>query len=102
MAQMAEAGNTVFASRCARCHGDSSQGLRAPAVIGANAQLAKYNTAQGLLGFVSTAMPMNAPGSLSPLEYQQVLAFLLVQNNFTTAGTQFDVNQLGSVPLQKK
>jgi mono/diheme cytochrome c family protein len=99
--QLAESGKTTFANRCARCHGDNGQGATAPAVIGPDAALGKYNTAQGLLDFVDTTMPMNAPGSLSRQEYLQVLCFLLVQNQFVPADTVFDPNSLGSLSLKK-
>lgn len=101
MGQYADAGKVVFTSRCAGCHGDAGQGVRAPAIIGANANLGKYKDAQGLLNFISTVMPPNAPGSLPQQDYSQVLAFLLVQNNFTSPETPFDPNQLSSLPLTK-
>lgn len=99
--QLAQTGKTVFASRCAKCHGDSGQGVTAPAIIGASASLDKYNTAQGLLNFIDTAMPMNAPGILSQQEYSQVLSFLLVQNNFTPSDKVFDASNLGNIPLKR-
>ena len=99
--QLADSGKTVFASYCAVCHGANGQGVTAPAIIGANASLGKYNTAQGLLSFVDSAMPLNAPGSLSQQQYLQVLSFLLVQNNFVSAGTVLDTNHLDAISLNK-
>ncbi len=101
MGQYAQAGTTVFANRCAKCHGDKGQGVTAPAVIGQNASLDKYNTAQGLLNFMSAAMPLDAPGALSQQEYRQLLCFLLVQNNFAAANAPFDQNNLSSIALKK-
>ncbi len=98
--QLADAGKTVFATRCAGCHGDSGQGVRAPAIIGANASLAKYNTGQGVLDFVDTAMPANAPGSLSQQDYLDVVSYLLVQNNYVSPGTALDTSRLGSINLK--
>ncbi len=98
--QLADAGRSVFASRCAQCHGDNGQGLNAPAVIGSNANLGKYNTAQGLLDYIDVTMPFNAPGSLSSQEYSNVLGFLLVQNNYVSASTAFDSNQLKNILLK--
>ncbi|MDP2932353.1 MAG: c-type cytochrome [Chloroflexota bacterium] len=98
--QLASAGQAVFANRCARCHGANGQGVTAPPVIGASANLGKYNTAQGLYAFISTVMPLDAPGALSQAEYQQLLCLLLVQNNFATANTPFDQTKLGNIPLK--
>jgi len=99
--QLADAGKTVFASRCAGCHGQKGEGGRAPAIIGANANLTKYTDAQGLFNYISTAMPMNAPGSLSQQDYLQALGFLLLQNQFATASTPADSNRLSSILLKK-
>lgn len=101
VSQFADSGKTVFARRCSICHGDQGQGGSGPVVIGASADLIKYKTAQGLLDYIDGAMPANAPGSLSQQEYQQVLAFLMVQNNYTTASTTFDTNKLTDLPLSK-
>jgi hypothetical protein len=73
--QLAEQGKVVFATK-ATCHGDSGQGGRAPAIIGANAQLAKYNNAKEL-------------------------CFMVLQNKFATADTAIDPNQLERLVLKK-
>ncbi len=99
--QLAEQGKTVFASHCAKCHGDQGQGVTAPANIGPNAQLDKYSTAKGLYDYVSTLMPNDAPGSLTPDEYLQVTSFLLLQNNFVTPETPISPSTLGGISLTK-
>jgi polar amino acid transport system substrate-binding protein len=98
--QLSTAGKTVFSSRCAKCHGDKGQGQTGPAIIGPQAGLKKYNTGQGLLGFISTTMPFEAPGSLSHQDYLNVLAYLLVQNNLVTDSATFSEGQLGAVALK--
>ena len=99
--QLADAGKTVYASRCAKCHGDRGQGVGAPPVIGASANLQKFNNAQALLEYINIAMPMDAPGGLSRQEYSQVLSFLLVENGFTPATTVFDAGNLSRLTLKK-
>ncbi len=99
--QLAEAGTTVFANNCARCHGSQGEGVTAPPIIGSAAGLQKYNTAKGLFDYIRTAMPMDAPGSLTQQQYQQVLAYLLVENNFVPASSPLDVNRLDAVPLTR-
>jgi mono/diheme cytochrome c family protein len=56
-----------------------------PAVIGPNT-LTKFATARNVFDFMRTAMPFNAPGSLSQEQYLQLLAYLLEQNNLMPAG----------------
>ncbi len=99
--QLADQGKAVFASHCAKCHGDQGQGVTAPANIGPTAQLQKYNTAKGLYDYVSTLMPNDAPGSLSQQEYLQVVSYLLVQNKFVTPNTPIIPDTLQSIPLTK-
>jgi cytochrome c len=97
---MSQLGQIVFANRCTQCHGASGQGVTAPAIIGANASLGKYNTAKGLFDFISTAMPFNAPGSLSHQDYLNVLCFLLVENNYASPNSTFNENALAGVKLK--
>jgi alcohol dehydrogenase (cytochrome c) len=98
--QLAEAGKTVFADHCAKCHGDQGQGITGPVLIGAANTLDKYGTAQGLLNFIDTAMPLDAPGSLSQQQYLEVVSYFLVQDSFVSSGTALDASNLGSVTLK--
>ncbi|MDP3878843.1 MAG: c-type cytochrome [Dehalococcoidales bacterium] len=99
-AQLAETGKTVYATHCAECHGDNEDGITAPAITGVNARLAKYNTGQGLMDYVNTAMPQDNPGSLSQQDYLNVVGYLLVENNFISPGTPLDANRLGNITLK--
>ena len=97
--QLSSAGQAVFSTRCAGCHGSSGQGVTAPAVIGASAGLTKYATAQGLFNYISANMPGNAPGSLSQQQYLEVTAYLLVQNNLVAASALLGLGLLGGISL---
>jgi cytochrome c len=97
---LAASGQGVFSNNCAKCHGDKGQGVTAPAVIGSGQALAKYKTAQGLLSFISTNMPFSSPGSLSAQQYLEVLAYLLVQNNYVSSGQVIDSASLGGITLK--
>lgn len=48
----------------------------APALVGDNT-LVSYPNAQALFDFIHTRMPFQAPGSLSPAEYWELVAYLL-------------------------
>ncbi len=99
-AAYADAGKQVYAGHCAKCHGDQLQGITGPVLVGPTASLTKYSTAQGLLSFISSAMPLDAPGSLTHLEYLQLLSFLLIQNNYATGTTAFSESSLGNIQLK--
>ncbi len=97
---MAVLGKTIYDKFGASSHGENGRGGSAPALIGSNSNLAKFNTAQGLLNFISTSMPLEAPGSLSHQDYLNVLCYLLVQNNYVSAKTVFNESQLINIALK--
>lgn len=84
----ASAGATLYAARCAMCHGSRLEGtFEIPALKG------KFvaNWARAPLGdlfdYVSNAMPQSAPGSLSPDDNAKIVAFLLQQNDLPSGPT---------------
>lgn len=78
-AAQAEAGQQVFVTVCAACHGATLGGGVGPALVGPAFRTVWTNAAM-LLGYVSQNMPLSAPGSLNPEQYRQVVAYLLRQN----------------------
>jgi polar amino acid transport system substrate-binding protein len=76
----AQAGEHMYAQRCAICHGSRLQGKSAPAIAGApllsKAQILNWSV-EDLRQLVVTTMPRDNPGSLSPQQYADVLAYLL-------------------------
>jgi cytochrome c len=87
-AEQLERGKTVYANTCARCHGDSGQGSGDyPRLVGTPNRMATYETAARLHAFVSSEMPGDAPKSLKPEEYWDVVAFLLNENKLLPAST---------------
>jgi polar amino acid transport system substrate-binding protein len=91
----AKAGKQIYAKSCARCHGADTQGGAAPA----NAGTAFLKKAHALSWSVSdvrylvvNSMPLDNPGSLSPKEYAQVMAFLLASSCYPAGGKAFPVD----------
>jgi cytochrome c len=97
---LALTGQNVFTTRCSSCHGNQGQGITGPALIGTTSSLDKYMTAQGLLDFISTQMPLNNPGGLAHQDYLDVLCFLMVKNSFVDIGGAFVESSLASVQLK--
>ncbi len=81
----ATAGKDVYDKVCALCHGDHLQGGTGPALAGDQflsvSQFQKVD-AGFFYRFMSTHMPLNAPGSLSKSQYLDVLAYLLEVNGY--------------------
>jgi polar amino acid transport system substrate-binding protein len=79
----AKAGVAVYRKSCLQCHGADLQGTAGPAVAGtefqANAARNKW-TLNDLRTTVFENMPFSNPGSLTPTQYADVMAFLLASN----------------------
>ena len=90
--QQAQQGKHVYDSNCTSCHGPNLQGAAAPPV-GGKAFLKKAKmldwTVADMRNLVVTSMPANNPGSLSPKEYAEVLAYLLAANCYPSGSNAF-------------
>ncbi len=88
----AQAGAAVYAQACVSCHGANLQGVAAPAVAGTGF-LTTVNkngwTFSDLRTLVVQQMPLNSPGSLTPKQYADVLAFLLASNCYAPGNASF-------------
>jgi cytochrome c len=77
--EQADRGEKLYADRCARCHGDTLQGVEsAPALVGSTF----YNNWEGemldaLFERMRTSMPQDRPGSLTRAENADILAYML-------------------------
>ncbi|MBI4303888.1 MAG: hypothetical protein HY665_06075, partial [Chloroflexi bacterium] len=72
-----------------------------PAILGDNASLQKFNTAQGLWDYVTVAMPFDAPGSLSQEQYLQEVSFLLLENKFVSPDRIIRLEELPNINLRE-
>jgi mono/diheme cytochrome c family protein len=87
----AAAGATVFASKCAQCHGANLEGGAGPPLSGPNMTTLgtkTHLTVGDLFGYLTTNMPMNDPASLSHDQYVAVLAFILKENGYPAGATR--------------
>lgn len=99
--QLADAGQSVYSSSCASCHGAQGQGASAPAVVGSGARFTRYQSAQDLLTYLTRTMPQGHPGGLTAEQYLQVTTYLLVQNNFVQRSASINSAGLGSISLTR-
>lgn len=84
-AAQATAGAAVYSAQCGACHGGALEGVAGPALKGD--QFKAMATAQGLNGLtlhqvISQSMPQTDPGSLTPDQYNEVVAYILQQNGY--------------------
>jgi len=109
-----DAGTTLFAKRCAVCHGAKGEGLGPyPKLIGgptdafnfaSDAKIPKtignyWPYATTLYDYIRRAMPLTAPGSLTPDEIYSVAAFLLAENGIVGKTMVIDARTLPRVQM---
>lgn len=88
------------------CHGDRPYDggftlpKTVPPVIGPDA-LGRFSTVADVYEFTRRAMPFNAPGSLSPTQYQQITAFLMERNGVLPTGSALDPAAAATVFLRE-
>lgn len=92
-------GQSLYADRCAGCHGDAGEGDNAAAVVGldkgalpldppagAKLRTMPFKTAYDVGDFVMKNMPPGGGGSLSQDDYLAILAFDLSANGIKVDG----------------
>lgn len=108
-------GSVVFAQKCAICHGLHGEGLdKNPKLIGreppAGFNFAGDVKAPRTIGnywpysttiydYLHRAMPLNAPGSLTPNELYALTAYLLSENGIIPHGMVMDARSLPAVRM---
>jgi alcohol dehydrogenase (cytochrome c) len=82
-ADQAAQGKTLFAQKCALCHGAKLQGGAGPPLAGSQFFLRyRGKPLSALWSTVHTEMPLNAPGTLSTQQSLAVVAYILQKNGF--------------------
>ena len=87
----AKRGDKVFAESCATFHGPKLEGTDTggPTLVGKDFINGwKDMSAGALLNKISMDMPSNAPGSLTPAQYADVMSFVLSVNKYPAGQTE--------------
>ena len=88
--EQASRGQTLFQQSCARCHGANLAGtFETPPLVGRFIPYWAGTTMDVLFDYVSTAMPLDRPGSLGPTANAAITAFLLKANGFPAGAKEF-------------
>jgi alcohol dehydrogenase (cytochrome c) len=82
----AAAGRTAYRENCAACHGDKLEGAdRSPSLVGTRFDQTWRGMSADVISFHMRRMPPEAvaePGSLSDETYTNILAYVLISNDF--------------------
>ena len=88
--EQASRGQTLFQQSCARCHGANLSGtFETPPLVGRFIPYWAGTTMDVLFDYVSTAMPLDRPGSLGPTANAAITAYLLKANGFPAGTKEF-------------
>lgn len=83
-------GRQVYYRTCSTCHGEDLAGKVGPALTGRQFHqmvAAQKMTAPLLFHFIATQMPQTKPGSLTPTQCAEIMAFILKQNGYPSGST---------------
>lgn len=82
-------GQTLYAQRCAACHGPAMQGAQGPPLTG-DAFVSRWQTEplSSLFTKIAKTMPLDAPGDLTAQQSADVLAHLLKSSGFPAGRTE--------------
>src|SRR6185436_1149968 len=97
----AEAGQGLYASKCAACHGSELQGVAGPALSGGPFRQRWFTGQRPLADMfrsVAETMPPDASGSLTEAQALESVAFIL-QRNGLAAGQSALVRAALAAPL---
>jgi S-disulfanyl-L-cysteine oxidoreductase SoxD len=105
-------GETIFAAKCASCHGVHGEGKPMDRLVGGIGTLRDkkpektvgsfWPYATTLFDFVRRAMPLNAPQSLTPDEVYAVSAYVLFLNGIVPQDTTLDGDNLAKINMPNR
>ncbi|MSO45752.1 MAG: c-type cytochrome [Acidobacteria bacterium] len=87
-ADQARRGQAVYTENCAACHGDDLAGSQAYPALTGNGFVGGWGNVGEVFEKISMTMPATAPGSLTPAQNTEVLAFVLRQNKFPAGAAE--------------
>jgi mono/diheme cytochrome c family protein len=96
--QQITTGRETYNDDCAQCHGENLQGVSGPAL--SRSALVSFGTADQLFSFISDQMPLGAAGSLSEQQYENIVAYLLNQDNLLPPGEVISAQDVKTINLK--
>jgi mono/diheme cytochrome c family protein len=103
--EQAQKGQVIYKTQCATCHGDALQGSGKNVPLAGDKFLEKWNNQPlaDLFMKTNTTMPDSSPGSLTPDETAQVLAYILQENKLQPGKKELptDPEALQAIQIRK-
>ncbi len=105
-------GKTIYADRCASCHGESGAGGKYDRLVGGRGTLTTdkpivtvgsfWPYAPTLWSYINRAQPIDEPGSLTPDQVYAVTAYLLYLNGIISEHDVLDARTLPQVKMPNR
>jgi cytochrome c len=96
-------GATIYAAKCASCHGAKGQGGAAERLVGTEPNQRTVGNywpyATTLYDYTFRSMPFMQPGSLTPNETYALVAFMLNMNGIVSEDAVMDASTLPAVKM---
>lgn len=91
-------GRTLYMQNCSRCHGaDLSGNFETPPLVGRFMPYWSGSTLDALFDYVSTAMPLDRPGSLGPTANTDIVAYMLKSNEIPAGAQELTAARLKAI-----
>lgn len=104
-ADQAQDGKNIYQSKCGMCHGNTLKGMGPNAPLAGEAFLKNWQdqSVADLFMKTITMMPAMSPGSMTPKETSDVLAYILNANRFPAGKTRLpsDFRSLNAIHIDK-
>jgi mono/diheme cytochrome c family protein len=104
-AEQAEQGKALYQKQCASCHGNALEGHGKNVPLTGDVFLKDWTdqTLADLFMKTNTTMPASSPGTMTPDETSQVLAYILSMNKFQPGKNPLptDPDGLGAIQITK-
>ncbi len=95
----ADRGHTAYMQNCSRCHGATLMGtFEIPPLVGRIMPYYAGSSLETLFDYISTAMPLDHPGSLSPGANADIVAYILKSNDVPSGAKE--LTAAGSKAIQ--
>jgi mono/diheme cytochrome c family protein len=103
-AAQSERGGSVYKASCGQCHGETLGGDIGPTLVGPFWAIWEGRTAADLLKTIRTTMPADAPDSLKPQEYADLVAYLFSVNKYPAGEKELpvDPDALDGIKISKQ
>ena len=88
----AKRGDVLYKEQCATCHGDNLEGSGPMPALAGKDFLASWQgkTVGDLFDKTATTMPATAPGSLTPAQAVDIVAYMLGASRYKTGATELE------------